>query len=95
MSAALFRKARYGLGMTGLVALALFALAALFFVLAVKPLEARNALVEDELARAERHAPGGRAPAAGARLATFYRYFETTGCRRPGRASSATKSCCR
>ncbi len=35
MSAALFRKARYGLGMTGLVALALFALAALVLKLQV------------------------------------------------------------
>lgn len=77
MSAILLRKARHELGVTGLVALVLFGLAALFFFLAVKPLESRNALVEGELARAERHAPGGRAPAAGARLATFYRYFET------------------
>jgi hypothetical protein len=77
MSAALLRKARHELGVTGLIALALFGAAALFFFLAVKPLEARNALVESELAQAERQAPGGRAPAAGARLAAFYRYFET------------------
>ncbi len=77
MSAALLRKVRHELGMTGLVALALFGAAALFFFLAVQPLESRNALLESEVAQAERHAPGGRSPGAGARLATFYRYFET------------------
>src|SRR5262245_31302477 len=63
--------------MTGLAAAVLFACAALFFVLVVRPLEARNAVLEGELAQAERLAPGGRAAGSGARLASFYRYFET------------------
>ena len=73
MSAALLRKARHELGTTGLVAVVLFAVAALFFLLAVKPLESRNAVLEGELALAERSAPGGRGAGGGARLATFYR----------------------
>ena len=77
MSAALLRKARQELGTTGLVAVLLFAAAALFFFLAVKPLESRTAALEDELARAESLAGGGRGASGGARLATFYRYFET------------------
>jgi hypothetical protein len=77
MSAALLRKARHELGTTGLVALALFAIAAMFHFLALKPLESRNALLEDELARAESIASGRGAGAAGNRLAAFYRYFET------------------
>ena len=77
MSAALLRKARQELGATGLAAAALFVLAALFFFLAVKPLESRNAVLEGELARAERLAPGGRGAGGATRLAAFYRYFET------------------
>jgi hypothetical protein len=77
MSAALLDKARRELGTTGLAALALFVMAALFFFFAVKPLESRNALLEDELARAESIAAGGRGAGGGARLAAFYRYFET------------------
>ena len=73
---AILRRARNELGLTGLAALALFAGAALFLLLVVRPLEARNALVEDELGRSEVKAQPGRAP-AGARLAAFYRYFET------------------
>ena len=75
MSAALLHKARHELGTSGLAAIALFVIAALFFVLAVKPLESRTALLEGELARAESGATGRGA--GGARLATFYRYFET------------------
>lgn len=75
---ALLRKACHELGATGLIGVALLAIAALFFFLAVKPLESRSAVLEGELARVERLAPGGRgAGAAGSRLATFYRYFET------------------
>ena len=78
MTAVLLRKARHELGTAGVVAVALFVIAALLFFLAVKPLESRNALLEDELARAESLTAGGRgAGAAGSRLAAFYRYFET------------------
>lgn len=75
MSAKL-QKLRGMLGVTGLAAVALFAGAALFLVLVLRPLEVRNDLLQDELARSERQAQPGRA-SAGARLAAFYRYFET------------------
>lgn len=77
MSAGILKRARDELGPSGMLALALFGAAALFFFLALKPLEARNELIESELARSERQAPHGRAPSAGARLAAFYRHFET------------------
>jgi hypothetical protein len=77
MSAAILKRARAELGVTGMLALALFAAAALFFFLALRPLEMRNELIQDKLAAGERQGPHGRSPAAGARLAAFYRYFET------------------
>lgn len=76
MSAPAMKRIRAQLGVTGLAALAVFAAAVLFLQLVVRPLEARNELVDAELARSERQAQPGRAP-AGARLAAFYRHFET------------------
>jgi hypothetical protein len=73
---ALVKRLRGELGATGLAALALFLAGALFLATVVRPLDARNELLQDELARSDRQAQPGRAP-AGARLATFYRYFET------------------
>jgi hypothetical protein len=76
MSTLALNRIRAELGATGLAAAALFAAAVLFLVLVVKPLEARNELVDGELARSERQSQPGRTP-AGARLAAFYRHFET------------------
>jgi hypothetical protein len=68
------------LGPAGLAALALLAGAATFVPLALEPLEARDRLLGEQLARAARQAPArardARA-AQGAQLEAFYRYFET------------------
>jgi hypothetical protein len=67
------------LGLTGLIALALLASAALFYKGALEPLQARNERLSGELARhAGRSVPGqpgaGGADAAG-KLASFYSYL--------------------
>ena len=76
MSALSMKRIRAELGATGLVALVLFVAAVAFLFLVVKPLESRNAVVDGELSRGERQAQPGRVP-AGARLAAFYRHFDT------------------
>ena len=72
----LLLRLRDELGPTGMAALALLALSALFLALVVKPLEARNAQLGEELAR---HASRAGAPGAAAdpssKLDTFYRYL--------------------
>jgi hypothetical protein len=74
MIAATLQRAREELGMTGLAAAVVFAGAALFLFLVLKPLEARKEALEAQLARAP--ASQGRT-SPGARLGAFYQHFET------------------
>ena len=72
-------KLRDDLGPVGMASLALFAAALAFLFLSLKPLEARNSLLETELARAEQRGHAGGAGAAGStaeRMADFYAFFE-------------------
>jgi len=67
------------LGSTGVLSLALFAVAALFLVAVLNPLEDRARMLEERLARAG-HAPlqgESRPSGAAAKLAAFYRFFDT------------------
>jgi hypothetical protein len=73
----LLLRLREELGATGMAALALLAFSAIFLALVLKPLEARNAQLAEEL---ERHASRAGAPGAGAadsssKLDTFYTYL--------------------
>ena len=73
------RRLRDELGTTGLLSLGLFAVAALFLVAVLQPLEERQRLLEARLAQAERR-PGaveGRPSTAAARLGAFYAFFDT------------------
>jgi len=72
------------LGAGGLAALALMAGAVLFLLIVVKPLEARNEQLEKRLARSLRQDSSSgsalhRASVPAAKLAAFYRFFETEG----------------
>ena len=67
------------LGSTGVLSLALFAAAALFLVGVLNPLEERAHMLDERLARAG-HVPAqgeGRPSSAAAKLAAFYRFFDT------------------
>ena len=67
------------LGATGFAALGLLVLSALFLALVLKPLEARNAQLADELqrhaSRAGKAEGGAGAAGAAAKLETFYSYL--------------------
>jgi hypothetical protein len=69
-------------GIAGQVSLALLAAAVLFHLFALKPLEARDAQLEQRIAWHERQnlppdARGGRAPAPAVKLAALYQALET------------------
>lgn len=66
------------LGTTGVLSLALFAVATLFLVTVLNPLEERSRMLDDRLARAG-HAPvqGEARPTGAAKLAAFYAFFDT------------------
>lgn len=66
---------RRDLGPMGLTAIVLVALAAAFALLALKPLQEKNAQLEAMVARSSSSAARGEAGTAG-KLATFYRYLE-------------------
>jgi Tfp pilus assembly protein PilO len=72
---ALLWKAGNELGLTGAAALALLVIAVPFFLLAVKPMQEKNAVLRAQLAR---HAPAaaGQPSSAADKLATFYRFLE-------------------
>jgi len=76
------RRIREELGAVGMLALGLLAGAAMFLVVVVKPLEARNGQLELRLARSSQQylSPGSagmRAPVPAAKIAAFYKFFET------------------
>lgn len=75
------RQLATGLGACGMAALGLLAAALAFFVVALRPLEARDDRLGRQLARAapQAHASGSRldAAAASADLEGFYRFFDT------------------
>lgn len=82
MTAAGWRRwMREQLGAAGTAALVLLAGAALFQAMVVKPLAARDAQLEQQLARSARRDASGpgfdRAATPAAKLAAFYRFFET------------------
>jgi hypothetical protein len=67
------------LGLTGLIALALLAGAALFYKGALEPLQARNQRLSSELARhASQAAPGQAAAGAAGKLESLYSYLGHT-----------------
>lgn len=75
----LLLRLREELGATGIAAVSLFVFAALFLALVLKPLEARNARLAEELEhhanRAGQRADGTGAASAAAKLETFYSYL--------------------
>jgi hypothetical protein len=76
------RRLRAELGLPGLWGVALAIVAIAFFILAVRPLEGRAQAMEGQLAQQARQAPPAganlvRASTPAAKLAAFYRFFET------------------
>lgn len=75
------RRIRDELGVVGLAALGLLGGAALFLFIVLKPLEARNQQLERQLSARVRQDTSAsnlvRASAPAAKLAAFYRFFET------------------
>lgn len=65
------------LGGAGMASIVLFACALLFLLFSLRPLEARNARLEAELAQSQSRNTGVSAATPAARLAAFYRFFET------------------
>lgn len=70
----MLRTLREGLGFSGILAVALLGCALVFWQLGVQPIEAKNRLIEERIAKAAR----GAAPAtvSGEKLAAFYRQLE-------------------
>jgi Tfp pilus assembly protein PilO len=75
------RQIRDNLGVVGLAALGVLGGAAFFFLVVLKPLEARNQQLERQLSTRLRQDTSAsdlvRASTPAAKLAAFYRYFET------------------
>jgi hypothetical protein len=76
------RRIREELGAIGMMALGLLAGAMVFLTVVVKPLETRNAQLEQRLARNSQKYPSpgsaaARTPVPAAKIAAFYKFFET------------------